>query len=977
MRRSLHLVSICAVLFLSLAGCGSERKEAERPEAVPQYTVQDFLANIAYRGASFSPDNSKVLVSSNESGVFNAYSIPVDGGTPEQLTSSTDNSVFVLGYFPEDERFLYTSDQGGDELNHIYVREPDGTVTDLTPGRGHKAVFYGWAWDDESFYVGSNERDRRFFDIYEYALDGYDRTMVFENDEGYEFACASPDRKYIALSKTLTSTDSDIYLYDTESKEITLITEHEGEIVHSPQTFSPDGAGLYYLTDEGSEFLYLAKYDLRSGAKEKVLEEDWDLLYAYLSKRGRYMVVGVNEDARTELRVYEPSTMKSVRLPELPDAEISSVTLSRDEAHMCFYASSGRMPSDLFYYRMSGGRARQLTRSLNPKIRPEHLVEGRVVRFESFDGLEIPGILYKPHQASEREKIPALVYVHGGPGGQSRVGYSALIQYLVNHGYAVFAINNRGSSGYGKTFFRMDDRKHGEGDLDDCVWSKKMLAGTGYVDPERIGILGGSYGGYMVLAALAFRPQEFAAGVDIFGVSNWVRTLRSIPPWWESFRRALEVEMGDFDDEEYLRSISPLFHAGNIVKPLIVLQGANDPRVLKVESDEIVEKVRANGVPVEYIVFQDEGHGFLKTRNRERGYEAILRFLDEHLGGVGSAAAQPDSVLVERFARLALDCVHREYPNKISHVLLSDDDVAPPRDLTPAFCGCFDWHSSVHGHWMLARLARLYPDAAFVPEARAALEVSLTPENIAAEAAYLAGEKRESFERPYGLAWLLCLAQELREWDDEDARRWAANLEPLESAAWNRIAAWLPKLYYPIRTGEHSQTAFAFGLILDWAETSGDLEKIELLRSTVLRLYLEDRDCPLGYEPSGQDFLSPCLAEADLMRRVLPPREFAEWLSGFLPGIPEGAGAGWLPVAVVTDRADGKLAHLDGLNLSRAWMLEGIIAGLPEDDPLIPALRAAASAHRDAGLAAVTGEHYEGGHWLGSFATYLVTEKGK
>lgn len=344
---------------------------------------------------------------------------------------------------------------------------------------------------------------------------------------------------------------------------------------------------------------------------------------------------------------------------------------------------------------------------------------------------------------------------------------------------------------------------------------------------------------------------------------------------------------------------------------------------------------------------------------------------------VGSAEGAADSLLVERFAGLALACVHSEYPNKIAHVLSSDADVAPPRELTPAFYGCFDWHSSVHGHWLLARLARLHPDAPFAAEARAALGQSLTAGNLAAEADYLAGEGRASFERPYGLAWLLCLADELRSWDDKEATGWAANLGPLEAAASERIETWLPKLYYPIRTGEHSQSAFALGLILDWARVAENEEMVDLVTKTTLRLYLDDRGCPLNYEPSGQDFLSPCLAEADLMRRVMSPSEFAAWLDGFLPGIPADGGADWLPIGVVTDRADGKLAHLDGLNLSRAWMLEGIVAGLPEDDRRLSALRDAAEAHREAGLAAVTGEFYEGGHWLGSFATYLVTKKGK
>jgi len=354
----------------------------------------------------------------------------------------------------------------------------------------------------------------------------------------------------------------------------------------------------------------------------------------------------------------------------------------------------------------------------------------------------------------------------------------------------------------------------------------------------------------------------------------------------------------------------------------------------------------------------------------------VVLGMEARVGAAGDGSAM-DAATVDRFAALALECIHQEYPNKVSHVLQSDKDVAPPRDLTPAFYGCFDWHSSVHGHWMLVRLSKLNPDAEFVPAARAGLAASLTKPKLAADAAYLAGAGRASFERPYGLAWLLCLAEELHTWDDDQARQWSENLAPLAAEAADRFRAWLPNLYYPIRTGEHSQTAFAFGLVLDWAETVGEEEMADLVKGKVLGFYLEDDACPLGYEPSGQDFLSPCIAEADLMRRILPPGQFAAWLADFLPVIPTDGSADWLPVGVVTDRSDGKLAHLDGLNLSRAWMLEGIIAGLPGDDARVPSLRAAAEAHRGVGLAAVTGEHYEGGHWLGSFATYLVTGKGR
>jgi hypothetical protein len=335
-----------------------------------------------------------------------------------------------------------------------------------------------------------------------------------------------------------------------------------------------------------------------------------------------------------------------------------------------------------------------------------------------------------------------------------------------------------------------------------------------------------------------------------------------------------------------------------------------------------------------------------------------------------------DAKAAERFAKLALACVHKEYPNKIAHVLNSDADVAPPRKLTPAFCGCYDWHSSVHGHWLLVRLLRTFPDAPFASAARDALKQSLTAGNLKQEATYIKGEGRSSFERPYGLSWLLQLCAELREWDDPQAREWSANLKPLEDAAVERLTNWLPKLSHPVRIGEHDQTAFGVGLMFDYARATKNEAFAKLVRDSAKKFFLADKNCPLNYEPSGEDFLSPCLGEADVMRRVLPQKEFVSWLEQFMPQIPVSEEVEWLKVAVSPDPSDPKLAHLDGLNLSRAWMLEGILSALPEDDHRRPALQAAADAHRHAGLAAVTGEHYEGGHWLGSFAVYLTTRRG-
>jgi hypothetical protein len=342
----------------------------------------------------------------------------------------------------------------------------------------------------------------------------------------------------------------------------------------------------------------------------------------------------------------------------------------------------------------------------------------------------------------------------------------------------------------------------------------------------------------------------------------------------------------------------------------------------------------------------------------------------------GPAPAALDVATAGRFAALALKCLHQEYPNHILHTLTGDADVRPPRELTPAFYGCYDWHSDVHAHWLLVRLMRLFPDADFARTARAAVAQSLTAQNIAGELVYMRREDRASFERPYGLAWLLELCAELRAWDDPEAAQWSNVLKPLESEAATRLENWAGKLRYPIRVGEHDQTAAAFSLVWDWAGVAADPQMRSVLSYAARRFYLADRDCPLSYEPSGEDFYSPCLGEADFMRRVLGPDAFAHWLGDFLPEIPTRPGRPWLEPAIVIDRADPKLAHTDGLNLSRAWMLEGIADGLPARDPRVAVLRAVGQMHRDAALPAVTGERYEGGHWLAAFAVYLTSGAG-
>lgn len=606
--------------------------EKNTPKAPKRYTIEQFMATTSLGGASFSSDEKRILFHSNESGIFNAYTLSVEGGKPEALTRSTTDTTFAVSYFPNDDRILYTRDKSGDENNHLYVRELDGSEKDLTPGEKLKASFAGWRPDGSAFFVSSNERDPKVFDVYRYDAKTYARTLFYKNEQAYSIGAISRDEKWIALNKTNTSLDGDIYLFDVAKGETKHLTPHTGAINFNAATFDPASKRLFVLTNEGSEFARLRTYDLASAAMKDHEKAEWDVVTTYFSRDGRYRVTAVNQDGSIVIRIVEGADEKPVKLPTLPGGEIRGVTFSKNGARMAFYLNGDRSPNNLYVYDFKTKQAKALTQSLSREIDANDLVEAQVVRFKSFDGMVIPNIYYKPHGASATNKVPALVYVHGGPGGQTSRGYNAQIQYLVNHGYAVLGINNRGSSGYGKTFFGADDRKHGREPLWDCIEAKTYLASLGYIDAERIGIIGGSYGGYMTLAAMAFRPEAFKVGVDIFGVSNWLRTLEAIPPYWESFRKSLYEEIGDpVKDKDMLIAASPLFHAKEIKKPLIVIQGANDPRVIKPESDEIVEAVKKNGVPVEYVVFADEGHGFSKKKNSIEANRKILEFLDKYL----------------------------------------------------------------------------------------------------------------------------------------------------------------------------------------------------------------------------------------------------------------------------------------------------------------------------------------------------------
>jgi len=639
MKPSFQLAAIACALSLALAGCSQSNQTTtsaisqQQEHTIKQYDAETFFDTTSIMGSSFSPKGDKILVSSDESGIYSLYEIDIKTANKKRLTNFED-STYAVRYFPNDERVLFTKDSGGNERYHIYVRETDGTVKDLTPGDETRASFAGFTDDGKHFFITSNQRDPKFMDLYRVDSSRYEITPVYQNTLGLDVGAISPDGRFIALSKNNSNKDSDVFILDTMKKTLKpeLITRHDNEAQYGPETFSKDSKSLYYSTDAKGEFSQVWRYDLTTGEHSPALKDDWDVSFIYFSKSGRYQVSGVNADASTKVTIIDTKTNKQIDMPALPPGNLRGVSFSADEKSMAFYLNSDTSPSNLFVWQLGETKAKKLTHTLSDAIDQNDLVESTIVRFKSFDGLEIPGVLYKPKQANSNNKVPALVWVHGGPGGQSRTGYSAMQQHLVNHGYAIFAVNNRGSSGYGKTFFHLDDKKHGTDDLQDIVYGKKHLQSLDWVDADKIGIMGGSYGGFMTAAALAFEPEEFKVGINIFGVTNWVRTLNSIPPWWESFKKALYDEMGDpATDGERHRAISPLFHAKNITKPLMVIQGANDPRVLQVESDELVAAVKANGVPVEYVLFDDEGHGFTKKENRIKASNAYLEFLNTYL----------------------------------------------------------------------------------------------------------------------------------------------------------------------------------------------------------------------------------------------------------------------------------------------------------------------------------------------------------
>ncbi len=592
-----------------------------------KYSIEELMENETIASFTVSPDSRRILYSSDKTGNYNIFELDQEKGKHRQITSLTENALVSHVY--KDGSFIFAMDKGGDELHHLYLGTEE-KIKDLTPFEKTKSGFHVSVGN--SVYYYSNKIDRSRFDLYRFEKADLAGELVFENKDLYELGPISDNERFLALHKPETANNSNVYLHDLLSGDTTLLSPHEGEANFIPLFFSKDSMKLYCLSDIEGEFMTLWITDIKSKEREEILAFSWDIIDGRISEDGRSAVLIVNRDGFSELHIIDTKDNTPKMSPVETGGVVYDQYFSKDSRFLYYLCDSATSSPNIFMIDLNTKETEQLTDSMSEEVNSNDLSEAKVLRFISYDGLQVPGIFYPPRNVLPNEKAPAIVWVHGGPGGQSLPRYSPEIQFIANHGYAIYAVNNRGSSGYGKSFFKAADHKHGEADLDDCVAAAKYLATLDFIDKERIGINGGSYGGFMVLAALAFRPKEFKVGTDFFGVSNWVRTLKEVPAWWKIAKDLLYGKIGNpFTEEEYLKSISPLFHADKIERPLLVLQGVNDPRVLKIESDEIVERLKEHGVPVEYVVFNDEGHGFKKKANRIRGANAMLAFLDKYL----------------------------------------------------------------------------------------------------------------------------------------------------------------------------------------------------------------------------------------------------------------------------------------------------------------------------------------------------------
>ncbi len=616
MRKS--LVAIAAGVMLA----------AQVQPAFAAYPIQQYLQ---IRGASagvFSPNGQDIVFSTNITGVSQLWRVPRTGGWPEQMTFYAD-SVRGASRSPKGDWYLFSKDTGGDERTQLYLMSPDGTRT-VALTKNPKAIytFGGWSEDGARIVYASNERNVAYFDVYVMDVQTRKAKRVLTQD-GTNYALAfSPDGKSVVFTRVDTPSNQNLYLLDLATGKERLLTPHQGNANYESVAFGRDGK-LYFSSDEGREFSCLASLDPKGGPLTFLTPDTNDVETVEFNEAGDKVAYFVNRDGYSDLYVRDLGAAKAEKIAGLPEGVYADLNWAPDGKSLAFTLSGPTHTYDVWTYDLASRQARQVTKSTLAGIPQSSFVRPSLIKYKTFDGKQIPAFLYLPKGAKKDGSLPTLVYVHGGPESQERPDFAYSFQYYLSRGYAMLALNIRGSVGYGKTYTHLDDARKRMDAIRDVEYAVKYLKGSGYAHPKKIAIMGGSYGGYMTLAALTMLPDLWAAGVDTVGMSNLVSFLENTGPWRRPLR---EAEYGSLaNDREFLKTVSPINHVDKIQAPLMVIQGANDPRVPKSEADQIVATLKDRSHPVEYVLFADEGHGVAKLPNRIKSFTATADFLDKYV----------------------------------------------------------------------------------------------------------------------------------------------------------------------------------------------------------------------------------------------------------------------------------------------------------------------------------------------------------
>ena len=607
--------------------------------ATTTYPFERYLnVRMAY-GASFSPDGSQLSFLTDITGVAEVWSVPIDmrsssSAWPTQITFRGDRCMSAT-FAPRSNTLLITGDVGGNERTQLYLASAGGAMFDaLTTKPEVVYLFGGWSPDSLHISYSSNERDLRYFDVYERNIETGDVTLLFQHDGSNSADVYSPDGQYVLITREEDNIHSQLLLLDRATKEVRTLTQETstGPSLYHDVAWSANRRGLYLRTNLNRQFLSLAYLDLTSNEMIYLSDTQWDIEHLALTPDGTAMALVTNEDGYSQLELFDVSAgwggRKPLLAPTLPRGVVFETVWSQDGSRLAITLITPDDSADIWVWDMREGVVVRVTQSATGGIPHEAFVTPSLVRYPTFDEREVPAFLYMPKEGEPRN-LPVVVYVHGGPESQSRPEFNAVLQFLASCGYAVFVPNVRGSTGYGYEYQSLDDVRLRMDSVKDLQYAVRWLSESGIVDPQRIAVFGGSYGGFMVLAAVTTYPDLWAAGVDIVGIANFVTFLENTGPWR---RKQRESEYGSLEnDRAFLEEISPIRSVDKITAPLFVVHGANDPRVPIGEAEQVVEALRKRNVPVEYLRFENEGHGIVKRANRLVVYPAIARFLDEHL----------------------------------------------------------------------------------------------------------------------------------------------------------------------------------------------------------------------------------------------------------------------------------------------------------------------------------------------------------